>query len=109
MPYRTVTMEYDDEFVIEAGREGRRPRYHRGAIMAGTGVRLDAPQCNIDDSTKVRYLDALPAVSTKAAPTRLVRPWQQLCRRCWAGSDVLVAAALDYANWMSKKTGAAAP
>lgn len=76
---------YDQEVVLEARRHGRRPRYHRGAVMAGTGVRLDPPQCNLDDvGLEVRVLRELP--------TGLRRPWQQLCRRCWAGSTVLEAA-----------------
>lgn len=76
--------DYDQEVVLEARRHGRRPRYHRGAVQAGTGGRLDPPQCNLDDvGVEVRRLDELPA---------LRRPWAQLCRRCWAGSDVLAAA-----------------
>lgn len=77
--------EYDQEVVLEARRNGRRPRYHRGARQARTGVRLDPPQCNLDDvGLEVRQLEALPE--------GIRRPWAQLCRRCWAGSDVLAAA-----------------
>ena len=74
----------DQEVVLEARRHGRRPRYHRGAILAN-GVRLDPPQCNIDDvGGEVRVLDGLPE--------GIRRPWTQLCRRCWRGSTVLEAA-----------------
>lgn len=71
----------DQEIVLEVRREGRRPRYHRGARQAGTGVRLDPPQCNLDDvALDVRILDKLP---------QLARPDGQLCRRCWRGTKVL--------------------
>lgn len=77
--------QYDQEVVLEARRNGRRPRYHRGALLAGNGVRVDPPQCNLDDvGREVRVLDALPEA--------IRRPWAQLCRRCWAGSTVLEAA-----------------
>lgn len=86
-------MTYDQEIVLEVERQGRRPRYHRGARQAGTGVRLDPPQCNLDDvAAKVNVLATLPALSTREAPTQLRRPWSQLCRRCWEGSDVWTAA-----------------
>lgn len=76
--------EHDQEVVLEARRNGRRPRYHRGAIL-GNGVRLDPPQCNLDDvGLEVRVLDALPE--------RIRRPWAQLCRRCWRGSGLIEAA-----------------
>lgn len=94
VPYgrpRRWTLVADTEIVLEARRVGRRPRYHRGARQATTGARLDNPQCNMDQvGVEVRVLDALPDMP---------RPWSQLCRRCWAGSDTLVAAGLDYIRW----------
>lgn len=69
--------------VLEARRKGRRPRYHAGTITEGG--RLDNPQCNLDDvGGEVRRLDELPE--------GLPRPWAQLCRRCYRGTDVLAAA-----------------
>lgn len=73
------------EVILEVRRVGRRPRYHRGAVQAGTGERLDSPRCNLDDvRLEVRQLDALPE--------RIPHPWSQLCARCWAGTEVLSAA-----------------
>lgn len=69
-------------------RHGRRPRFHRGTI-ASNEVRRDAPQCNLDDvSLEVVRLDRLPTVGKHG----MVRPWSQLCRRCWRGTKVLAAA-----------------
>jgi hypothetical protein len=74
----------DQEIILEARRNGRRPRYHRGALQRGTGVRLDPPQCNLDDvGLEVRQLEALPEYPA------MPRPWAQLCRRCFRGTDVL--------------------
>lgn len=87
-PRRWVVSE-DREIVFEVRRNGRRPRYHRGVEMAN-GVVATPEQCNIDQAGHgVRQLDELPAMP---------RPWTQLCRRCWGGSDVLMAAALEYAR-----------
>lgn len=86
----------DEEIVLEARRHGRRPRYHRGARQSGTGIRLDPPQCNLDDvGLEVRVLPALPPA--------MPRPWTQLCRRCYAGTDVLLAAALEYVAWRERR------
>jgi hypothetical protein len=72
------------QWIIEVGRNGRRPRYHRGAEL-DNGTRLDPPQCNVDDAgAEVRWLRELPR--------NLRRPWAQLCRRCWRGTRVLAAA-----------------
>jgi len=78
--------------VLEVRREGRRPRYHRGArISAGTVARPE--QCNLDDvALEVRTLDELPE--------GLKRPWTQLCRRCWRGTEVLAAAERAQAAWV---------
>jgi hypothetical protein len=76
----------DQEIVLEVHRAGRRPRYHRGARQAGTGVVLDPPQCNIDDAGGRKVLEALPEYPA------IPRPWAQLCRRCYRGTPVLAAA-----------------
>jgi hypothetical protein len=77
--------ESDQEVVLEARRRGRRPRYHRGVVLVGSAVRLDAPQCNLDQvGIEVRRLEGLPE--------GIRRPWAQLCRRCWAGTAVYDAA-----------------
>lgn len=90
----------DRVVVLEVRRSGKRARYHRGVVLAN-GVRLGAEQCNVDQAGEgVKVLEELPAMP---------RPWSQLCRRCWAGSDVLTAAALEYARWHERKTGAVAP
>lgn len=84
----------DRVVVLEVRRNGKRPRYHRGAVLSN-GVRMGAEQCNVDQAGQgVKVLEELPAMP---------RPWTQLCRRCWAGSDVLVAAALDYARWREQR------
>lgn len=65
--------------VIEVQRDGRRPRYHRGAQVA-PGVFAVPEACNSDQSHHRRTLDKVPA---------LRRPWAQLCRRCWQGTPEL--------------------
>lgn len=95
-------MTYDQEIVLEVERQGRRPRYHRGARLAGSDVALRPEQCNLDDAKgQVNELDGLPDLSSPTAPTRLVLPWSQLCRRCWAGSDVYDAALALKATYRS--------
>jgi hypothetical protein len=85
----------DRAVVLEVQREGRRSRYHRGVIL-GNGTRLGAEQCNVDQAgAGVRVLDELPA--------SMPRPWTQICRRCFAGDDVLVAAALEYDRWLERQ------
>lgn len=71
--------------VIEVPRRGRRPRYHRGALI-GLGVTTSPEACNLDQvllRAGVRLLDRLP-------PLR--RPLTQLCRRCWRGTPELETA-----------------
>lgn len=70
-----------ERVVIEAQRIGRSPRYHRGTRdSSGTQVN---EQCNTDQAGKgTKVLEELPAH---------IRP-QQLCRRCWRGTEVLAAA-----------------
>lgn len=71
--------------VLEARRNGRRPRYHRGAILPG-GAAARPEQCNLDQvGVAVRELADGEAVEMK-------RPWAQLCRRCWRGTPELAAA-----------------
>lgn len=69
--------------VIEARRTGRRPRYHRGSRLESGAITVPE-QCNTDQATQLVVLEALP--------TSLRRPWAQLCKRCWAGTEVLKAA-----------------
>lgn len=79
-------MTYPQEVVLEVRRRGRRPRYHRGARLEG-GAQLTArpEQCNLDQvAWEVRELAELPE--------GIRRPWTQLCRRCWRGTEVLAAA-----------------
>lgn len=79
-------MTHPTAVVLEARRNGRRPRYHRGALI-GSGTVARPEQCNLDQvGVEVRTLAALPA--------SLPRPWAQLCRRCWRGTPEL-ADALD--------------
>lgn len=71
--------------VLEARRHGRRPRYHRGAQLDGVIGAARPEQCNLDQvGIEVRTLAALPE--------GLPRPWAQLCRRCWRGTQELAAA-----------------
>jgi hypothetical protein len=80
--------------VLEARRRGRRPRYHRGARL-GPALVVRPEQCNLDQvGVSLEVLDELPALDEPGVRTRLRRPWAQLCRRCWRGTDVL-ATALD--------------
>lgn len=74
-------MASDQVIVLEVERQGRRPRYHRGARLAN-GQELRPEACNLDDTAgTVNVLSALP--------DGLRRPWSQLCHRCWRGTDVL--------------------
>lgn len=75
------------EVILEVAREGRRPRYHRGARLDGGEGQLVKPeQCNLDQvAATIRELDALDFET-------LPRPWTQLCRRCFAGSFLLLVA-----------------
>lgn len=78
------------EVVIEVRRRGRRPRYHRGARVSGSGVYAAPEQCNTDQAgLERRVLEALPLVEPGSP---MQRPWAQLCRRCWRGTPVLAAA-----------------
>lgn len=67
--------------IIEVIRHGRRPRYHRGALVAGSTAVPEA--CNTDGAADTKVLTLLPEMPC---------PWAQLCRRCWRGTTVLAQA-----------------
>jgi hypothetical protein len=72
--------------ILEVRRKGRRPRYHQGYRVV-EGGRATPEQCNLDQvELEVRELQALPEYPA------MRRPWNQLCRRCFRGSLVLIAA-----------------
>jgi len=88
------------EVVLEVAREGRRPRYHRGARLEG-GPLAKPEQCNLDQVVAtITELDALPEVY-KGGP--LQHPWSQLCRRCWAGTEVWAKALELLAAYRERK------
>lgn len=93
------------EVVLEVAREGRRPRYHRGARLED-GPATRPEQCNLDQvAATITELDALPEVY-KGGPMQ--RPWSQLCRRCWSGTPMWAAALELLAAYRERKAASRA-
>lgn len=99
-----MSSEQAREVVLEVAREGRRPRYHRGARLE-SGPLAKPEQCNLDQvAASITELAALPEIR-KGGP--LQHPWSQLCRRCWSGTEVWARALELLAAYRERKAARA--